>query len=213
VRLGLNWFRNDVSDLIESVSLGFVATPSQLAQVVAREGLDPSFRPVLGRLLFTYRNVDDVVTSGVELDGDVAVTSSASVGWAYTYLDAVDGEGVPLTGRHAHQGHIRGTWRLDRIGLRANLRGTFYGSWIAARTPGASGGFQDTIAPRFALWDAYVSKDLVQGVHAFAAVDNLADSRDPNSGLTTGAGSPAAIYRPEIGRTFRIGVRWGWEQR
>jgi outer membrane receptor protein involved in Fe transport len=73
-RLGVNVFRNDVRDLIESVSLGFVATPAQLSTLLASEGLDPSFRPALGRLLLTYRNIVDVVTQGVELDTEAAVT-------------------------------------------------------------------------------------------------------------------------------------------
>jgi outer membrane receptor for ferrienterochelin and colicin len=68
-RLGVNAFRNDVTDRIESVSLGFVATPAQLADLLAREGLDPSFRPALGRQLLTYRNLFDVVTQGIEVDG------------------------------------------------------------------------------------------------------------------------------------------------
>ena len=36
-----------------------------------------SFRPVAGRLLLTYKNINDAVTEGVELDGEVAVTPSA----------------------------------------------------------------------------------------------------------------------------------------
>src|SRR5690606_31410188 len=55
-RLRVNLCRNDVRDLIDSVSLGFVATPAQLQALIAREGLAPSFRPVFGRLLLTYRN-------------------------------------------------------------------------------------------------------------------------------------------------------------
>ena len=39
-------------------------TPAQLPAIFTREGLDPSFRPVLGRLLFTYKNVNDAVTAG-----------------------------------------------------------------------------------------------------------------------------------------------------
>ena len=45
-RFGVNLFRNDVDDLIESVSLGFAATPEQVADIMTREGLDMSFRPV-----------------------------------------------------------------------------------------------------------------------------------------------------------------------
>jgi len=209
-RFGINLFRNDVRDLIDSVSLGFVATPEQLQATIDREGLDPSFRPVLGRLLLTYRNVADAVTQGVELDGEVALTLNVSLAAAYTYLDAKDDQtDLALTGRHRHQGHVRATWGLERIGLRANLRGTFFSSWVAARAT-ANGVVTDTVAPRFALWDAFLSQRVVRGLVAFAAVDNLADSQDPNTGILSPTGTAAAIYRPEAGRTARVGLKWSW---
>jgi outer membrane receptor for ferrienterochelin and colicins len=214
VRVGVNAFRNDVRDLIESVNLGFVATPVQLSAVLAREGLDPSFRPALGRLLLTYCNVADVVTQGVELDSEAAVTSAFSLGGAYTFLSARDaGSDVDLTGRHRHHGHIRLSWQPARLGLRASLRGTFFSAWIAARATLASGGVQDTVSPRFALWDAFVSKRLGGGLSAFATVDNLADSQDPNTGVSLPTGAPAPIYRPEVGRTARAGVQWSFGAR
>lgn len=213
-RLGVNVFRNDVRDLIESINLGFVATPAQLADVLAREGLDASFRPALGRLLFTYRNLSDVVTQGVELDTDAALTSAVSIGGAYTYLSARDaGTGVALTGRHRQQGHVRLSWRPAQIGLRASLRGTFFSSWIATRATLRSGGVQDTVAPRFALWDAFVSQRVARGVSAYLTVDNLADSQDPNTGVLLPTGAPAPIYRPEAGRTARVGVQWAFPAR
>ena len=209
-RLGINAFRNDVRDLIDSVSLGFVATPGQLQAIVQREGLDPSFRPVFGRLLLTYRNIAEAVTQGIELDGDIAVLRSLSVGAAYTYLDARDNEtDLALTGRNRHHGHVRATWGLERLGLRANLRGTFFSSWIAARAT-TSGIATDTVAPGFALWDAYVSQRIARGLAAFIAVDNLADSKDPNTGLVLSSGAAAPIYRPEAGRAARVGFKWSW---
>jgi outer membrane receptor for ferrienterochelin and colicins len=212
LRFGVNLFYNDVRDMIESQSLGFVATRPQLDAILAAEGLDPSFEPVLGRLLLTYKNLHDAVTRGVELDGEAAVATGLSIGGAYTYLDAIDEEtGLALTGRHPHQGHLRFTWGHERVGLRANLRGTFYSSWIPARTT-TGGVTTDTVAPGFSVWDAYVSQRVGRGLTAFAAVDNLADNQDPNTGVVTPAGTPAAIYRPEIGRTFRVGVNWNWSR-
>jgi outer membrane receptor for ferrienterochelin and colicins len=209
-RVGVNAFRNDVDDLIESVSLGFVATPGQLADLLQREGLDSSFRPVLNRLFFTYKNVNDAVTQGIEADGEVAVTDAFSVAGAYTYLDAYDAAtGLELTGRHRHQGHIRAAWQHEGAGFRANVRGTFFSSWIAARST-TNGITTDTTAPGFALWDAFVSQDIVRGLSGFAAVDNLTDNQDPNTGVIGPTGTPAAIYRPEVGRTVRFGVRWSW---
>jgi outer membrane receptor for ferrienterochelin and colicins len=209
-RVGFNVFRNTVRDMIESVSLGMVATPEQLAALLAREGLDPSFRPVLGRLLFTYKNINDAVTQGVELDGDLALSSAVTLGGAYTYLDARDAQTeLDLTGRHAHQGHVRVSWHGSKIGLRASLRTTAYSGWIAARATQA-GGVVDTVAPGFTLWDVSASQRIARGLSAFASIDNLTDNQDPNTGVLTPAGTPAAIYRPEIGRTARFGVRWTW---
>lgn len=210
-RFGVNVFRNDVRDLIESVSLGFVATPGQLSALLAREGLDPSFRPVLGRLLLTYRNIADVVTAGVEFDTEAAVTETVSVGGAYTFLSARDAEnGRDLTGRHRHHGSARVSWQPARTGLRASLRGTLFSSWIAARATLPAGGVQDTVAPRFALWDAFVSQRIRGGLSAFVTVDNLTDNQDPNTGVLLPTGAPAAIYRPDAGRTARVGVQWSF---
>jgi outer membrane receptor for ferrienterochelin and colicins len=212
-RIGLNLFRNDVRDLIESVNLGFVATPAQLSALLAREGLDPSFRPALGRLLFTYRNIFNVVTQGAELDSEAALTSSVTLGGAYTFLSARDAENdLLLTGRHRHHGHVRVSWQPARFGFRASLRGTFFSSWIATRAT-AGGTVQDTVAPRFALWDAFVSQRIGGGLSAFLTVENLADSQDPHTGVLLPSGAPAAIYRPDAGRSARVGVQWSFSAR
>jgi outer membrane receptor for ferrienterochelin and colicins len=214
VRIGANLFRNDVHDLIESVSLGFVATPVQLQALMAREGIDPSFSPTIGRLLFVYRNVAEARTEGIEADGEIALSSSLSLGGAYTALRALDRTTQrDLTNRHPHQGHVRLAWQAPRFGLRANLRGTFYSSWIAARATSTDGIVTDTRAPRFALWDAYVSRAFGRVVTAFAALDNLTDSQDPNIGVTLANGSAAPLYRPEAGRTVRAGVRVQWTRK
>lgn len=63
------------------------------------------------------------------------------------------------------------------------------------------------MAPAFQLWDVYVAQRIRRGLEAFAAVDNLADSQDPNTGLLNASGRPLPVYRPEVGRTFRLGLR------
>ena len=212
-RLGVNVFRNDVRDLIESVTVGIAATPQQLADLLARERLDVSFRPALGRPILTYRNVVDVVTQGIELDTEAAVTNGISVGGAYTYLSAHDRDtAVPLTGRHRHHGHVRLSWQPRQSRLRASLRGTFFSSWIAARASSLSG-IQDTLAPAYALWDAFLSHRITRGLSTFLTLDNLTHSRDPNTGVFTPSGAPAPIYRPDAGRTARVGLQWSFSTR
>ena len=209
VRVGLNLFRNDVRDLIESVSVGFAATPAQMAALLEREGLDPAFRPALGRPVLTYRNLFDVVTQGVEFDSEAALTRTLSLAGAYTFLTATDGENDrELTGRHRHHGHVRLSWIPARSGFRASLRATFFSSWIASRTTLAGGGVSDTVAPRFSLWDAFFSQRVGRGVSAFLNVENIADNLDPNTGVLLANGTPAPIHRPEAGRAVRAGVQW-----
>ena len=210
-RVGVNLFRNEVRDLIDSVSLGFAATPAQVAEIMTREGLDTSFRPVAGRLLLTYKNINDAVTEGVEFDGEVAVTTGLSVAGAYTYLDARDDlTDLRLTGRNKHHGSVRVTYRHSR-GLVANVRGMFYGNWVAARAT-VNGQPRDTLAPGYTVWDAYVSQRVIRGINVFAALDNVADAQDPNLGKLAATGSPLAIYRPDAGRTARFGVRWSFSK-
>jgi len=53
----------------------------------------------------------------------------------------------------------------------------------------------------------------VRGVTAFVAIDNLTDNQDPNLGQVSATGAPLAIYRPDVGRTVRGGIRWSWSTR
>jgi outer membrane receptor for ferrienterochelin and colicins len=212
LRIGLNAFRNNVNDLIEAYSLGFIATPAQLAAVLALENIDPSFRPQFGRQLFVYRNVANARTEGVELDGEAVLGGSFQLAGAYTYLDARDlTRNQPLAGRHRHQGSTRLTWFRESLGLRAEIRGSFYSSWIAVASRG--GADPGVRAPGFALWDTYVFKKIASGVEVFGALDNLTDNQDPNTGQLLPAGTPAPIYRAEIGRTIRFGVRWQFDRK
>lgn len=218
-RLGINVFYNDVENLIDSVSLGFVASSQQLAALSQQYGIDLAlFRPALNRLLFIYQNIAEARTTGVELDGDVNLTRGFYFGGAYTYLSARNLKAQqPLTGRHKHQGNIRLAWESNqRLGLRWNLRGTFYSKWIntlGTRTAAANGTVTttpDVIPPGFAYWDFYLAKRIYRGLEFFGAVDNFTDSRDPNVGKLSATGTPLAIYRTELGRTFRIGMRFTW---
>ena len=57
------------------------------------------------------------------------------------------------------------------------------------------------------------ARGLARGVEMFGALDNLADNQDPNLDRLLPAGTPAPIYRPDIGRTIRFGVRWTFDKK
>jgi outer membrane receptor protein involved in Fe transport len=177
---------------------------------MSREGIDPSFRPVAGRLLLAYRNIRDVRTQGVEVDSEIVLPAGFSTYGAYTYLDAQDSAtGLELTGRSRHMGIARASWQAAGGRTRANVRGTFQSSWIVSRTT-VAGATKDTRAAGFSVWDAYAAQRLRRGIEAYAAVDNLTNNRDANVGLLDAKGLPLPIARAEAGRAVRLGLRWNW---
>jgi hypothetical protein len=59
-------------------------------------------------------------------------------------------------------------------------------------------------------WDFYLAKRIYRGLEFFGSVDNFTDSRDPNVGRLNATGAPLPLYRQELGRTFRLGLRLRW---
>jgi outer membrane receptor for ferrienterochelin and colicins len=196
-RFGVNVFRNDVWNLIDTQLIGRPSTPEQLRAIMAQFGIDPGFSPALNRLLFFYRNLANIRTSGLEADAEWSLPRGFGIAGAYTYLDARDRQtGLYLAQRHRHQGFVKLSWADERLGLRLNLRGTFFSRWWLSPTSRAEG---------YQIWDLYAAKRLRTGVEVFAAVDNLWDSTDPKLRLT-----PPAFDRADPGRTLRVGLRLSW---
>ncbi len=201
-RFGVNLFRNDVRNLINSRSLGMV-TLANVDTLLAANGIDPVIKPYItyNRLLFVYQNLASIYTQGLEFDAGYVLKHGFSVSAAYTYLDAKDKApnlvNPNLTNRHKHHGFAKLAYDNARLGLNANVRATFFSSWWNSAT---------VRVPGFELWDVYASKSLVKGFDVYGSVDNILNDQDPNTGTSL------TIYRPEAGRTFRLGLRWNFER-
>ncbi len=198
---GANYFRNDVRNLIDSQNLGFL-TQGNVDAIFAANGLDPSLKQYVtyNILLLVYKNLANIYTQGVELESSYLLPRGFAVSGSYTYLDARDKTTDRyLAGRNRHHGFMKLAYDNARLGFNANLRGSFYSKWIVSRNETTNA---ETIAARFRLWDIYGAKKLPKGFELFGTVDNLFNSKDINSGTAL------PIYRPEAGRTFRLGIRW-----
>ena len=103
---------------------------------------------------------------------------------------------------------VRATWRAPSASSPTSAACST-SDWVAARAT-VNGQPLDTLAPGYALWDVYASQRVLRGLNAFVAIDNLADNQDPNLGKLSATGAPLAIYRPDVGRTVRGGIRWSW---
>lgn len=224
-RIGANFFRNDVRNLIDSVTLsnanGTPFVPTTTQQVIDKftaEGLDLSLVPFIrfNRWVLVYRNLQNAKTQGFEVDTDILLPQNFSVSGAYTYLDTAGGRfDTPLAGRNPHQGFMKLNWERPRLGLRGNVRGTFYSDWVVSRSQNAATGVitGETIGRYFALWDVYAAKSIYRGLELFGSVDNFLNSQDKRTGqLQPGTTTPYALYRFDQGRTFRLGVRWSFDR-
>lgn len=210
LRFGVNLFRNDVRNLINSQSLGTFTTRTQVEAALTRVNVDPTlsqyvqFYPVM---LFVYRNLANVYTQGIEADVNYVLPHGFSVAGAYTFLEANDKRThLPLTYRHKHHGFMKIAYDDPRHGFTTNFRGTFFGNYYTSAT---------NVAPAFQLFDIYASKSLIKGFEVFGSVDNLFDSKDPNAGKANPSAptQPLGVIRAEAGRSYRVGLRWSFDRK
>ena len=196
--LTTNLYRNDVRDLIDSQLIGRPATGDDLSAIERQYGIPVEFAPLLGRGLYLNRNLSRIRTRGVEVQGEARLFRDFNVRAAYTYLDARDRlTGAELTLRHRHQGFAAAEYANRRLSAVANLRGSFFSSYLLNAT-GAR-------AYPYRIWDLYGSKQVGRGASLYASVDNLFDSTDPKLRLAV-----PTFDRPDYGRTFRVGVRYSF---
>lgn len=206
LRFGVNLFRNDIRNLINSRSLGTV-TLANVDALLAANNLDPVIKPFItyNRLLLVYQNLQNVYTQGVEADASYVLPFGFSASGAYTFLDTKDKSPTAvnsyLTFRHKHHGFAKVGYDNPRRGISANFRGTFFGNYWATAT---------RKAPAFQFFDLYGAKKIWKGFELYGTIDNLFNSQDPNTGRANpnNPNAALAIDRADAGRTFRIGIRW-----
>ncbi len=208
-RFGVNFFRNDVRNLIEAKNYGFITSQAQLNGIFTSLGINPGdFRPTLFRLLFIYTNLSNIYTQGLESDFDIKLPKNFAVSGAYTYLDARDkSNGAYLSDRNKHQGFLKIAYDNRELGFRANLRGSFYSNWKTSSTTNR-GVTIPAVAPAFQLWDVYAAKSVQNRFEIFGTIENLFDNQDKNVGKFDTQGLPLPIYRNDAGRSFRLGLRF-----
>lgn len=212
-RFGVNFFRNDVKNLIEAENFGFVFSTAQANGILRSQGLDPADYSVrLFRLLLIYNNLSNVYTQGVETDFDIKLPKNFFAGGAYTYLDARNKEtGEYLPERIRNQAFLKLGYDNQTLGFRGNVRASFYSGWTASSLSNRALQTELESEP-FQLFDVYGAKTVKKGFEVFGTIENIFDNRDANIGKFDSFGRPLPIVRPDIGRTFRVGVRYGFSR-
>jgi outer membrane receptor for ferrienterochelin and colicins len=171
VRLRVNMFRNNVTDLIETA---------------------PIARRTNGQAVFTYFNVDEVYTQGAETELRIRFSNRLQGSVGYQLLDARrkikrdrtvqddQGEVVqrtdisfePMFNRSRHSGNIRIFYESES-GWGANLRGTLRGRYGLFDQNGNGFVNPDEYEPGYTIWNVAVSRNIGEMITLQAGAVNL----------------------------------------
>lgn len=171
LRLRINLFRNMVNDLIETA---------------------PVARKTNGQSVFTYFNVDEVVTQGLEAELRWKLGSHLNASFGYQLLDArrkverernvqnEEGEVVtrtdvsfrPMFNRSIHSGNVKLFYQSDN-GWGANIRGMLRGRYGLFDTNGNDYVDSGEYETGYTVWNLAVSRSIGDYLTIQVGVDNL----------------------------------------
>ena len=129
---------------------------------------------------FSYVNIDQAVTRGVESSLRARPWSGGSLEAAHTLLDARDlALDRQLEGRSRHRVSLQVAQRVHAIGLEASARGAFNSAQPYYLDSDGDGTEELTLADPYVTLDARLAGDLGDNVTLFVGGENLLDAGDP----------------------------------
>jgi len=184
-----------------SVGYTFGGTTAQLSADYFRAQIEDGITFDLRQLPFTYQNLREYTSQGVNLAVSVQLPGGFVPSASYAYVHREDQSGAEVGGLPTHTAFVKLLWANPRLGLRANLRAQILNE---AR-------FEDgTLQPPYQVWYAHVSKRLLTGrpaaVSVFVQADNLFNRRNIFRRSATGEPIPGDYQVWLSPRTFLGGV-------
>jgi len=178
-------FRNDIKGMIEQYDTG-----------------DSKYDPLYGTCpVYSYKNIDEVYSQGLELTANYQFSSWGSSRLGYTWLESKDKvSGAELFYNPKHKLNLELETRIDRFGLGFNLRGEYIGKrWGYQSAAGCPGMAAEPVPERldsYSLAHIKVKKEISKHAHLFLSVNNAFDEKYYEWG-----------YREMPGREFLGGLK------
>jgi outer membrane receptor for ferrienterochelin and colicins len=159
LRFGVNFFRNDIDDLIDTML------------AVDASGGEPD--------RYTYTNIATAHTQGIEATIAIRLLRTLRLELGYTLTDTED-ETLrrPLEGRAAHRGTFALRYRSKRFGLEATARGSLVGDRPFYLDNDGDGELERIDADPYFTLGLRVAKDLGEHLTLFVEGENLFDAGD-----------------------------------
>lgn len=173
-----------------SLNLGVELNPTSAVTLSAnayRNDLENLIQPLLtqagsagGPQRFTYGNIAQAYTQGVELALRLRAGSAVHFELGYTLTDSQDLKTQrPLEGRARHRGNLALTLRSAAAGIEFMTRVSLVGPRPYYVSENGDDKTSLIEAPLHALCDARVGVNLIKQVQLFVGVQNLLDAGDP----------------------------------
>lgn len=186
-RDNLIWFRanvyyNSVSNLIEDY-IKHNATAS-----------DPI-------TVFSYKNISEAVTKGVDVDIDMAPFTYCSMSVGYNYTSAVDGNGVELPFRTPHSVTFKTAYENQEDGTVVSIRGRWYDKKIVNdrrqnnNTLTGQVTESEVVTPAYHVIDLKATQNIFTDITLSAGINNILNKR-------------VFPYGNIKGREFYAGIRY-----
>ena len=178
-------FRNDIKDMIEQYDTG-----------------DSKYDMFYGSCpVYSYKNIDEVYTQGLELTAGYQFSSWGSSRLGYTWLESKDKvTDEELFYNPKNKLNLELETRIDRFGLSINLRGEYIGKrWGYKEAAGCPGMAAEPVPERldsYSLAHMKVKKEISKHAHLFLSVNNVLDEKYYEWG-----------YREMPGREFLGGLK------
>jgi len=188
LKININFFRNDIENLIDT-------------RVIARK--------TNGQNVFSYYNVNEVYTQGLEFNSTWKVNTNLTISGGYQLLYARDKEAerafekgkifarltttspsfqlqqqdyFGLFNRSRHMANLKVFYTIPKWNLDANIRSTFRSKYGIFDSNGNAylDDFDEFIDP-YAIWDIAINKTLCKNYQVGFGIDNLFDFNDPQN--------------------------------
>ena len=129
--------------------------------------------------IFSYKNISEAVTSGVDIDVDMAPFKYCALSVGYNYTYAVDGNGIELPFRTPHSITVKTSYENHEDGTIISIRGRWNDEKIVndrrQNNNTLTGQVTETIivSPSYYIFDLKASQTLVENLTLSAGVNNI----------------------------------------
>ena len=124
-----------------------------------------------GVQMYTYENLDEAYTRGMELDMTLRLFTYYRITTGYSYLQTKDmATGKSFFNRPRHSARIKFDWDFTDFGFSGNLRWRYVGERLVVNVHG-----EELDAPWYALWSTRVKQRILGPLSVYFGVDNIFD--------------------------------------